>query len=406
MSASRQVRPSPPPAAVATERILPYGRQSIDEADIAAVAEVLRGDWLTTGPAVAAFEAAVARAAEVKGVVACSSGTAALHLALLALAPEPGAIAIVPSITFVATANAARYVGMDVVFADVDPNTGLMTPDTFLDACRRAPAQPRVVLPVDLAGQSVDKPALARLAAERGIAVIDDSSHAFGTWYADGSDWLAAGSCRHAQMTVFSFHPVKNITMGEGGAVTTNDPALAESLRRLRSHGIVRAPVAADGSPQPWHYDLESLGYNYRATDIQCALGLSQLTKLESFRARRAALVRRYDELLAPLAPMVRPLGRVAGCRPFWHLYVAHVDFAQGGRGRGAVMEALRARGIGSQVHYIPVHTQPYYRDAYGEMRLPGADRYYAGALSLPLFVGMADEDVDRVAAALTDALA
>ena len=395
----------------ARSRFLPYGRQTIEDDDVAAVAAVLRGDWLTTGPAIEAFESAVGVAVGARHVVACANGTAALHLALETL-DAPGSTVIVPSVTFVATANAARHAGMEVVFADVDPNSGLMTAATLEKALDRAKGRVvSAVLPVDLGGQTTDKTAIAEIALRHRITVVDDSSHAFGSRYPADGELIPVGSARHADMVAFSFHAVKNITMAEGGAVCTSNAVRAERMRRLRHHGIERdgarftAGGIDDRGALPWYYELLEAGFNYRVTDLQCALGLSQLAKLNRFREQRNAVVRSYDAALAPLAPLVRPVTRVAGA-PFWHLYAVLIDFAQTGMTRANVMRALRERGIGSQVHYIPVHTQPYYVERYGRTSLAGADAYYERTLSLPLFSSMTSDDAERVASALRDVLA
>lgn len=386
---------------------LPYGRQCIDEDDIAAVIAVLRGDWLTTGPAVAAFEKALADCVGARHAVACSSGTAGLHLATLALGLGPGDAVIVPSLTFLATANAARYVGAEVLFADVDPTTGLMRVSDAERALERAgDLNVRAILPVHLNGQCADPPGFAELAQRHGLRIIEDASHALGTSYAAKEERAGVGACQHADMTVFSFHPVKTIAMGEGGAVMTNDDALAERLRRFRNHGMINHPAkftCADGDAnQPWYYEMPEIGFNYRASDIHCALAHSQLEKLDRFVAMRRDLVARYDERIASLAPVIRPIDHVPGCEPGWHLYPMRIDFAALQRSRGEVMAWLQERKIGSQVHYIPVHQQPYYRQRYGFLELPGANAYYASILTLPLFPAMTNVDVDRVADALT----
>jgi UDP-4-amino-4,6-dideoxy-N-acetyl-beta-L-altrosamine transaminase len=398
-----------------SQRFLPYGRQQIDEDDIAAVAEVLRGDWLTSGPAVEAFEAALATRTEARYAVVCGSATAGLHLAMMALGLGPDDRAIVPSITFLATANAARYCGAEVVFADVDPDTALLTPATFEAALKRAEGKAKVVLPVHFGGRTVDLAAIAAVAERHGLAVVEDAAHAIGTSYGPGNQpRTPIGDCRFSRMAVFSFHPVKTIAMGEGGAITTNDSLLKERLTRFRSHGMSRDPAAlqnrelafdADGTPNPWYYEMPEPGYHYRATDMQCALGLSQLKKLDRFAERRRALLERYRRLLARLSPVVRLAPAPTDCTPAWHLCTVLIDFAAAGRTRAQVMAALREHGVGSQVHYIPVHLQPYYRGRYGALSLPGAESYYARCLSLPLFPGMADGDVERVAEALAGAL-
>jgi len=381
--------------------LLPYGRQTIEDDDIAAVAEALRGDFLTTGPAVAAFETAFAEVVGARHAVACANGTAALHLAMLALDVQPGEVVIAPSITFLATANCARYVGAEVLFADVDPDTGLMTRETLAEALGRlGERRLRAVLPVHLRGDVADLPGLSALAAEAGAVLVEDAPHALGSTATFGNLAERVGDARHSAMATFSFHPVKTIATGEGGMVTTNDAALAERLRVMRSHGMVR-PAGAD----PWWYEMPEPGFNYRLPDILCALGLSQLAKLPRFAARRRALTARYQAALGPMAPVVRPALRPDWSDPVLHLMVALIDFEGAGKARRQVVEELKAKGVGTQVHYIPVHRQPYYANRYGALDLPGAEAWYARCLSLPLYPGMADEDVDRVVGALAEVL-
>lgn len=392
------------------ERFLPYARHQVTEDDLEAVRAVLQSDFLTAGPAVDAFETALCEALDVPHAVACANGTAALHLATVGLGLGPGQVGIVPAITFMATANAVRYTGADVVFADVDPDSGLMTPETLLEALERCDGRARAVLPVHLNGQSADMADIAEIAAERGLAIIEDSCHAIGGTQrlADGSE-RAIGACGVADAATFSFHPAKTIAAGEGGAITTRDPALAERMRRLRGHGIERVPDrmanqalsrALDGSPNPWYHELQELGFNYRMPDILCALGTSQLRRLPQKVAYRAALTAAYDEALAPLSQWLRPIARVATGRPAWHLYPVLIDFDRLGLERAEVMTRLKAQGIGTQVHYIPVHRQRIYaRD--GQPRLHGADAYYASVLSLPLHEGVAENDIPEIAATL-----
>ena len=389
---------------------LPYGRHLVDDDDVAAVTAVLRGDFLTTGPAVQAFERALAEKTGARHAVACSSGTTALHLAVLALGLGPGDAVVVPSITFLATANAARYVGAEVVFADVDPTTGLMRPADFLDAIKRSTTQVKAVFPVHLAGQSPDMSAIAEIARARSIAIVEDACHALGSTYPASNENVLVGNCLHSDIAAFSFHPVKTIAMGEGGAVTTNNVALAKRLKRISCHGMVRElenivdteqGLDDTGLANPWYYEMQELGFNFRASDIHCALGLSQLSKFADFAKRRKRLARLYDKALTPLAPVVRPIDRMAGCDAVWHLYVVLIDFKKAGISRADLMRALGDKGIGTQVHYIPVHRQPYYKKLYGKIPLPGADQYYEKCLSLPLFPGMDDADIERVVGAL-----
>ncbi len=391
---------------------LPYGRQSIDDDDVAAVAAALRSDWLTQGPAVEAFEAALAERVGARHAVACSSATAGLHLATLALGLGTQDHAVVPTVTFLATANAVRYVGAEVVFADVDRDTALLTPTAFEQALARASGRVRAVLPVHMNGQSCDMAAIGAIARRHDLAVIEDAAHAVGGIDLSGNGAAPVGACRHSDMTVFSFHPVKTMTMAEGGVVTTNDDGLALRLRRMRAHGMSREPAeftdrdlgfGPDGTPNPWYYEMVEFGFNYRATDLQCALGHAQLAKLDRFIERREVLASRYDQALAQLAPAIRPMARTANGRPAWHLYAARLDFTRLGRSRGQVMRDLRDRGIGTQVHYLPVHLQPYYRQRYGTLDLPDARGYYEACLSLPLFPAMSVGDVDRVVAALAE---
>ena len=393
---------------------LPYGRQLIEEDDIAAVVEALRGDLLTTGPYVERFEQALAAAVNVKHAVVCSNGTAALHMAARALNLGPGTKVIVPVITFLATASAPHLNGAEIVFADVDPETGLMRPEDLEAAFTRA-GRADAVFNVHVNGQCGDIEAIAKVAHTHGARIVDDACHAIGTSFVSEAGELSQiGSNAFCDMTVFSFHPVKTIAMGEGGAVTTNDPEMAQRLVRARNHGMTRRPdefvnaadaFDADGTPNPWYYECVEPEFNWRANDIQCALGLSQLGKLGRFVTRRRALAAAYDTLLSPLSPLVRPAARTHASLPAWHLYAARIDFARAGISRATVMRELAKDGIGSQVHYFPLHRQPYYRNRYGALSLPGADRYYERALSLPLFASMSMADVGRVADTLGNIL-
>jgi perosamine synthetase len=384
--------------------MLPYGRQWIDDADIAAVVDVLRGDWLTGGPAVAAFEAAVAAHVGARHVVAVSNGTAALHAAAAVAGLGPGDRVAVPAITFLASANCARYVGADPVFVDVDPATGLIDLD---DLARVAEGGLAAIVPVHLTGRSVDLDGVAAIAAATGAVVIEDAAHALGARYKGAK---IGGSGRSA-MTTFSFHPVKHATTGEGGAIATDDDALADALMRFRSHGMTKDPALLSvPSPGPWYYEAPTSGYNYRITDLQCALGVSQLRRLDGFLSRRRDLVRRYNAALAGFAQIVPNGTGSAGADGIddnaWHLYSVRIDFAALGTDRGTVMNALAQRGVGTQVHYIPLTMQPCFKAFVADpRRYPGAQTYYDRTLSLPLFPAMSEADVDRVVAILVHVL-
>jgi UDP-4-amino-4,6-dideoxy-N-acetyl-beta-L-altrosamine transaminase len=389
---------------------LPYGRQSLDDSDFAAVRHVLESDWLTTGPEVEKFETALCKATHSDFTVACSSGTAALHIAARALELGPGDGVIVPAITFAATANVVRLEGAEVIFADVDPTTGLMTTAHANAALCRTDSDITVkaVFPVHMAGQVFDPEAMAAFADENGLRIVTDACHALGGSYHDNDGKShRVGSNDHDTMACFSFHPVKAIAMGEGGAVTTNDPAFAAALKKHRNHGIVRGELMTEAdADEPWQYEVHDAGHNYRASDIHCALGRSQLGKLDQFLSKRRELVAIYEQLLAPLAPKVRPLSRSAGCEPAWHLFVALFDWPAIGLSRVEFMARLRDKGIGSQVHYIPVHQQPYYQNRYGTQHLPGAEAYYQACLSLPLYPALKKSDIERVVETIQNIIA
>ena len=381
--------------------MIPYGRQDVSEADISAVVEVLRSDFLTQGPAVPRFEAAVAEAAGAAHGVAMNSATSALHVACLALGLGPGDLLWTSPITFVASANCARLCGADVDFVDIDRDTFNLSPRAFeakLSAAKAAGRLPKVVVPVHMAGQSCDMAAIGALARAHGVRVIEDASHAIG-----GSlGGRPVGCCAHSDVTVFSFHPVKIVTTAEGGVAVTQDGSLALRMARLRSHGITRDAAEMTHAPDgPWYYQQIELGPNYRMTDMQAALGLSQMARLQEFVARRNALADRYDRLLAGL-PVEVP-GRQADTVSAFLLYVVRVDPAVHLR----AFERLRAAGIGVNLHYIPVHLQPYYR-ALPSVRgpFPEAEAYYARAISLPMFPGLTEADQDRVVEVLAEAVA
>lgn len=380
---------------------LPYGRQTIEDDDIAAVAEALRADFLTTGPTVEAFETAFARKVGAAHAVAVSNGTATLHLAMLALGVGEGDTCIAPSVTFLATANCARYVGAEVVFADVDPDSGLMTPETLAEALKRAAGRKvKAVLPVHLRGDVCDLPPLKALADAAGAVLVEDAPHALGSIATFDGLAHPVGDGAYSSFASFSFHPVKTLATGEGGMLTTNDAPLAARARLLRSHGMVR-PAGGD----PWWYEMSELGFNYRIPDVLCALGLSQLNKLDRFVARRRELAALYARLLPERAPKARLATSPAHSNPALHLLTVLIDFEGLGLTRRAVVEALKAKGVGAQVHYIPVHRQPYYVNRQGLADLPGADAWYARCLTLPLYPAMTDDDVERVVDALAEVL-
>jgi perosamine synthetase len=373
--------------------LLPYGRQSIEEGDVEAVAAALRSDWLTTGPRVQEFERAFAARVGAKEAVAVSSGTAALHAAMRALGVGPGDEVIVPTLTFAATANAVLYEGARPVFADVDPDTLLLTAATA-EAC--VTPRTRAIVGVDYAGQPCPWSELRALAARRGLHLVADACHSLGA--VDGE--RPSGTC--ADLSCFSLHPVKHVTSGEGGVVTTDQAAWAAHMRRFRNHGI-SADHAQRAARDTWVYDVVELGFNYRLTDFQCALAMSQLQKLDQWVARRNEIAARYDGALTAPDSAFRPLGRRSGVRHAHHLYVVRLRRNRLRADRAQVFAALRAEGIGVNVHYRPVHLNPYYREHLGtaEGLCPAAERAYEEILSLPLFPRMSDADVDDVLRAL-----
>ena len=372
------------------DSLLSYGRQSIDDDDIAAVTEVLRSNWLTTGPKVAEFEKAFANVTGAREAVAISNGTAALHAAMYALGIGPGDEVIVPALTFAASSNCVLYQGGTPVFADVQPDTLLVDPE---DVATKITPRTRAIVAVDYAGQPCDYDALRRLADKHGLALVADACHALGGSY----QGRAVGSL--ADLSTFSLHPVKPITTGEGGAITTDNPELAQRMRIFRSHGITTDHRQREQAGS-WFYEMVDLGYNYRLTDLQCALGLSQLKKLPAWVARRSEIAEQYDERFASLAEIQLPVVR-AGCQSGWHLYVIRLNLELLSGGRADVFQALRAQNIGVQVHYIPVPWHPYYQKlGYRKGQWPVAEAAYERIISLPIFPAMSDRDVDDVVAA------
>lgn len=384
--------------------MIPYGRQDITQADIDAVIGVLQSDFLTQGPMVPRFEQAVAAHAGAEYAVAVNSATSALHIACLALGLGPGDWLWTSPITFVASSNCALYCGAQVDFVDIDPLTYNLSVEALtakLAEAKKTGRLPKVVVPVHLCGQPCDMAAIHRLSRQYGFKVIEDASHAIGGRYQNEP----IGNCRFSDITVFSFHPVKVVTTGEGGMAMTNDPALAQAMNLFRSHGITRDPSQmtheSDGA---WYYQQVALGFNYRMTDIQAALGVSQMTRLEAYVTRRHELAARYDEQLKGL-PVTTPWQHPDGYSGL-HLYVIRAASGGTGTSHRRLFDALRGHGIGVNLHYIPVHTQPYYQKmGFRPGQFPAAEAYYAEAVSLPMYPQMTEVQQDKVIAALTQAL-
>ena len=374
-----------------SSRYIPYGRHSLGADDIQAVVDILNSDWLTQGPMVQKFEQAFASCCGSRYAVAVSSGTAALHLAALAAGFAPGDEVITSPITFVASANCVAYVGATPVFADIDPQTGCLAAEQILP--RLTPAT-RGIIPVHFAGQPCDMGAISEIAGKHDLVVIEDAAHALGSSYTVDGRNFTTGCCAHSDMTIFSLHPVKHIAAGEGGVITTNSQKLYEQLRLLRSHGIVKDPDRLSRHEGPWYYEMQALGYNYRITDFQCALALSQLKKLDAFVARRRDIARAYTQAFQ-VEPAVDVLSQNPDANSSFHIFVILAR----GVDRAALFAALRERGIGVNVHYIPVHLQPYYRDKYGYSPgdYPLAEEYYRHAITIPLYPAMTDDEVARV---------
>ena len=384
--------------------MIPYGRQDINQADIDAVVDVLRSDFLTQGPAVPAFESAVARYCSAKHAVAVNSATSALHIACLALGVGPNDVVWTTPITFVASANCALYCGADVEFVDIDPRTYNLCAQRLAEKLAQAKAAgrlPKVVIPVHLCGQSCDMESIYSLSLQYGFKIIEDASHAIGGRY----QGVPIGSCRYSDITIFSFHPVKIITTAEGGMAVTNSAKLEQCMRLLRSHGITRDAEDMTHLPDgPWYYQQVELGYNYRMTDIQAALGVSQMQRLDDFVNKRHALVDRYNRHLQSL-PVITPW-QLPGTYSGLHLYVIRLDLANISKSHRDVFECLRSEGIGVNLHYIPVYAHPYYAKR-GVVKgyCPNAELYYASAISLPLYPGLSEIMQDSVIKALSKAL-
>lgn len=383
---------------------IPYGRQEITQADIDAIVEVLKSDYLTQGPMVPRFEQAVAESSGAAHAVAVNSATSALHIACLALGLGPGDRLWTTPITFVASANCGLYCGAQVDFVDIDPCTYNLSPKSLelkLVDAEKAGTLPKIVVPVHLCGQPCEMQKIHALAVRFGFKIIEDASHAIGGKY----QGEPIGNCHYSDITIFSFHPVKIITTGEGGMALTNDVNLAQRMELLRSHGITRDPALMNRQPDgPWYYQQVALGFNYRMTDLQAALGVSQMERLDKYVARRHQLAQRYDLLLEEL-PVTTPWQHPEGYSGL-HLYIIRLQLSKISRSHREVFESLREKGIGVNLHYIPVHTQPYYQNlGFNPGDFPEAEQYYTEAISLPMYPTMTEDQQDLVVNAIREAL-
>ena len=387
----------------ATDGFISYGHQSISEDDIEAVAAVLRSPYLTTGPVAAEFEAALCDLTGAKHAIVCSNGTTALHLACLGLGIAKDNLGITSPLTFMASANCVEFCGGRADFVDIDPDTLCLSAEKLEIYCRDV-AVPKVVVPVDFAGVPADLPKFHALSKKYGFHIIEDAAHSIGSTYDWNGTPVSCGSCVHSDAAIFSFHPVKTITTGEGGAVLTNDNKLADRIRLMRSHGIERRGELLTKNDGPWYHEMTDISYNCRITDFQCALGLSQLKKLEAFKSRRREIVDRYndafykfDEIKLPPAPKNSSI-----C---YHLYT--LRFNDGGKTRYEIFQKLCKVKIYCQIHYIPVYWQPYYHKKYGYQtgKCPESEAYYTRCLSLPLYPALSNDEVDYIIKSVIDCL-
>ena len=371
---------------------IPYGKQYIDKSDIIAVLDVLKSDYLTQGPKIKEFEDLICNYTGAKYCVAVSNGTAALHLAVKVLEILEGKEGITTPNTFVASANCMVYNNIKPIFADIDSKTYNINPDKIIEKIN---SKTKLIIPVHFAGQPCNMEKIRKIADENSLYIIEDASHAIGSRYKGGTK---IGNCKYSDMTIFSFHPVKTITTGEGGAVTTNNEKLFNKLKLLRTHGITKDADLLIENPGPWYYEMQELGFNYRLTDIQAALGISQLNKLDKYIKRRREIVKKYNEAFKDIEWIKIPYEKEDVFSVF-HLFVLQIDFDRIKKNRKEVMIELKNKGIGTQVHYIPVHTQPYYKNKFGFKwgDYPIAEDYYKKALSIPLYPMMTDKDVEYV---------
>ncbi|MCC6502373.1 MAG: UDP-4-amino-4,6-dideoxy-N-acetyl-beta-L-altrosamine transaminase [Deltaproteobacteria bacterium] len=387
--------------------MISYGRQTIEADDIEAVVKVLASGMLTQGPVVEEFERKLAAYTGAKYAVVCANGTAALHLACKAAGLGPGDKVLTTPLTFLATANAALYVGAAPVFVDIDPDT--LNID-FREAEKKVMADHAIkaMIPVHFAGSPFDVEEAARISRQKNLILIEDACHALGaSWTDSAGEVRKVGSSSHSDMTVFSFHPVKSITTGEGGAITTNSRRLHERLTALRAHGVIKDPARLfNPEGLPWYYEMQDLGFNYRLTDMQSALGVSQLNKLDKFIARRKEISSLYGRLLSKY-PFIKTPVAAHGCESAWHLYPVRIDFNEVGASKKEFFELMKSIGINLQVHYIPVHLQPYYRAlGFKPGDFPAAESFYSEEVSLPIYPLLADEEAGAVVEALLSTLA
>lgn len=377
-----------------------YGRQYIEDSDIEAVVNVLKSDYLTQGPSVTKFENEICHITGAKYCVSVSNATAALHIAVAALGLDTEDEGITTPNTFLASSNCMVYNNVKPVFADINPVSYNIEP-TEIE--KHITSKTKLLVPVHFAGLPCEMEKISAIAKEHNLYIIEDAAHAIGSQYADGS---YVGNCKYSDMTVFSFHPVKTITTGEGGAITTNDEKLYQKLCMLRSHGTTKDENLLTKNPGPWYYEMQSLGFNYRMTDMQAALGYSQLLKLDFFKKRRREVVSMYNKAFSNMKYLKTPTEpeNVSSC---FHLYAVQINFTALGKTRSQVMSELREKGVGSQVHYIPVHTQPFYKETYGykDGDYPKAEKYYEQELSLPLYPGLSDDDVNIVIKAVKEVI-